>query len=230
MTIPRRAVVFDLDGTLVDSMPLVLQAYVHALEPYCPAMSADEIRRLLGGPPDRFFAQLIPERQNVADALLRLQAFAAAHWKMIVPFTGALALLADLRAASHSIGVWTGRERESTTWILHHNGIGEKLNACICGDDLSSHKPDPAGLAAVLRQLGVERAEAIFVGDAEVDLLAGSELGVRTILITYGRPTSDEISAKAWCLAETPTEAYALVRKELLGEHGGFSMNNTTIS
>lgn len=209
-----RAVVFDLDGTLIDSMPLVLRAYAHALGPFFPAMSDAEIVARLGGPPDRMFAEMLEDSARVNEAMRRLREFSLENWKLIQPFAGMNAFLAELRGAGCAIAIWTGRERESAEWLLREHGVHEHVRAFVCGDDMPTHKPDPAGLAEVLRQLGVGTAESLFVGDADVDVLAGAAIGVRTVLIRGAREVPGEVAAKAWRIAATPADAYAIVRAE----------------
>ena len=212
-----RAVIFDLDGTLVDSMPLVLRAFAHALEPYCGAMTPEEITAHLGGPPDRMLQKLIGDDRKVPEAMQRLMDYDVANWRLIQPFAGMHALLDHLRGARQALGLWTGRERESTGLILREHGIEAKLDAWVCGDDLPTHKPHPGGLEEALRQLTVTREQALFVGDADVDVLAGSACGVRTLLICHDREVDPAIRAKAWRAVTTPAEAYAMVRAELPG-------------
>lgn len=206
--------VFDLDGTLVDSMPMVLRAYAHALEPFRPGLTAETIRRALGGPPGRFFAEMISDPRQMAEASRRLRDYGAEHWKLMQPFGEMLALLGELRAAAHALAVWTGRERESTLWLMRQHGIDALVHELVCGDDLPSHKPDPAGLEEVLRRLGVARENAVFVGDSEVDVLAGSAIGVRTILITHGVRPDAHIESRAWRVVASVGEASALLRGE----------------
>ncbi|HWA86319.1 MAG TPA: HAD-IA family hydrolase [Opitutus sp.] len=210
-----RAVVFDLDGTLVDSMPLVLRAYAHALQPFYPNLTDEEITARLGGPPERMFAEMLVEPECAETALRRLKECSLANWKLIRPFTGMAALLADLRAAGCASAIWTGRERESAEWLLREHGIAPQVQTFVCGDDLATHKPDPAGLAEVLHRLDVPVGETLFVGDADVDVLAGAAIGVRTLLIHHGRPLDATVRAKAWRVAVSPSEAYAIVRGEL---------------
>lgn len=216
MTALRRAAVFDLDGTLIDSMPLVLQAYAEAVKPFHPEMTEDEIRGYLGGPPERIFAGMPLTAQQAAEALRRLRTAGGERWRRIDAFPGAAALLRELRGAGVAVGVWTGRERESTEWLARRHGFWDLLETCVCGDDLPSHKPDPAGLAEVLRRLGVDTAGAMFVGDADVDVLAGAALGVRTLLITHGLTVGAEAMSRAWQVVKAPAEAYARVRMELM--------------
>jgi HAD superfamily hydrolase (TIGR01509 family) len=212
-----RAVIFDLDGTLVDSMPLVLRAFAHALRPYCGEMSPEEITSHLGGPPDRMLRKLIGDDRKVPEAMQRLLDFDVANAQLIQPFDGMHGLLDHLRDSRLTLALWTGRERESTLAILSEHGIGSKLHACVCGDDLDTHKPHPGGLEDALRQLGVTRDEALFVGDADVDVLAGAAAGVRTLLIAHDRVIDPAVRAKAWKTVTTPAEAYALVRAEIAG-------------
>jgi len=212
---PTRAVIFDLDGTLVDSMPLVLRAFAHALLPYCGELTPEAITSHLGGPPDRMFRKLIADERNVPEAMQRLMDYDLANWRLIQPFEGMHALLDHLEREQQSLALWTGRERESTELILKEHGITPKLDVWVCGDDLPTHKPHPGGLEEALRQLAVARDEALFVGDADVDVLAGSAGGVRTLLIAHDRVIDPAIRAKAWRTVATPAEAYAIVQVEV---------------
>lgn len=215
MKTPLRAVVFDLDGTLIDSMPMVLQAYAHALAPFFPDLSEEQLRARLGGPPDRMFAEMLAG-DDVQCALTRLRDYSVANWKMMQPFAGMHAILDDLKTV-HAVALWTGRDRKSTEWLLQEHGMSGKFKLWVCGDDLGSHKPDPEGLTEVLRRLSASREETIFVGDADVDVLGGSAIQVRTILITHGRPIDAAVKALAWRIVETPDQAYAVLRQESCG-------------
>ena len=206
-----RAVIFDLDGTLVDSMPLVLKAFAHALKPARGDISEEKILSHLGGPPERTFVDMLETPAQIAEAMQRLRDYSVENWRLIRPFAGMHGLLDGLRTAQQGVAVWTGRERESAEWILNEHNIHSRLDACVCGDDLPTHKPHPGGLEETLRILAVELDEALFVGDADVDVLAGSAAGVRTLLITHDRVVADDILGQAWRTVGTPAEAYAIV-------------------
>lgn len=213
---PVRVVVFDLDGTLVDSLPLVLEAIHHALEPFGSRPTADIFARL-GGPPDRFLADLLPDPAHVPAAVQRMAQFHRRHHHRIQPFAGAADLLADLGRQGIRVGVWTGRDRVSTTSLIERHQLGPLLAEVLCGDDLPTHKPDPQGLLTLLGRLGGSPQEALLVGDADVDVLGGHASGVDTVLIRHARTPEADVLARCWRAVETPAEAYALVRSAVAG-------------
>jgi HAD superfamily hydrolase (TIGR01509 family) len=209
-----RAVVFDLDGTLLDSLPLVLAAIAHAVEPHGRAPTMD-IFAHLGGPPQRFLPALLGDLAHLPGALARLEAFHRRNTHLIRPFAGAARLLEALRAQAVRTALWTGRDRVSADRLLREHALGGFLDTVVCGDDLPTHKPDPAGLREIMRRLGVAPAETLFVGDADVDVLGGVACGVDTILIRHNRTVEAHIAAQTWQAVPTPAEAFALVSTRL---------------
>jgi pyrophosphatase PpaX len=203
-----RAVVFDLDGTLVDSMPLVLSAVAHALAPY-GERTPSEILASLGGPPARFLERLLADAAHVPVALKRMEAFHRDHAHLIVPFGDVGAALTRLAQAAR-LGLWTGRDRESTLWLLAQHRLVAHFGVTLCGDDLATHKPDPEGLRLIMRRLAVAPEETLFVGDADVDVIGGAAAGIRTVLIRAGRSVPSEVLARAWRVVETPADALEL--------------------
>ena len=205
------AVVFDLDGTLVDSLSLVLRSIAHAIEPFGPPRPTMEIFARLGGPPERFLPGLIGSDQHVPEAMERMGAFHRANQHLIAPFTGAALALENLRARGIALAIWTGRDRESGEWLLREQGLTELFATVVYGDDLPTHKPEPEGMREILRRLDVPAAETIFVGDADVDVLGGVAAGVDTILIRHARELNAAVRGQAWRTVETPADAFALL-------------------
>ena len=206
----RRTIVFDLDGTLVDSLPLVLGAIRHAIAPHGGEVSMD-IFAHLGGPPETFMRNLVKDPGHVPEALRRMYAYHHQNAHLIRPYDGARPLLERLAAGGVQAAVWTGRDRASTDVLLRAHGLDALLAAVVWGDDLASHKPDPAGLIEILSRLGCPAAETLFVGDADVDVLGGDACGVDTVLIRHQRTIERHVLARAWQVVATPAEAYACV-------------------
>ncbi len=208
--VPRQAVVFDLDGTLIDSLPLVLAAIRHAIAPF-GGMTSMEIFAQLGGPPESFMAKLVGDPAHVPEALHRMQWYHQEYAHTIQLYAGARLLLERVQQRGAKAAVWTGRDRRTTDALLREHGLDVLLATVVCGDDLSSHKPDPAGLREIMRRLGSSAAAMLFVGDADVDVLGGHACGVDTVLIRHERVPEPGIRAKAWRVVVTPAEAYAQV-------------------
>jgi len=209
-----RAVVFDFDGTLVNSLPLVLASICHALEPFGPK-PATEIFAKLGGPPERFLPLLLNDAANVPAALARMDAYHRANNHLVELFVGAAPMLQRLRKFGIQTAIWTGRDRLSTELLLRQLGLAAEFAVAVCGDDLPTHKPNPEGLREVMRRLAVDPADTLFVGDADVDVIGGHACGVATILIRHAREIADEIVRKSWQAVATPAEAFDLVVRSL---------------
>jgi HAD superfamily hydrolase (TIGR01549 family) len=205
-----RAVVFDLDGTLVDSLPLVLQSIAHGIQPFGPRPTMEIFGRL-GGPPERFLPTLLDDIAHVPEALARMEAFHRANSHLIQPFTSVAAALQRLRGAGLQLGIWTGRDRASTEPLLRSFAMESWFGAVVCGDDFTTHKPNPEGLREIVRRFGVLPTETLFVGDADVDVLGGVGCGVDTILIRHGREIAADVTALAWRSVSSPAEALELV-------------------
>jgi pyrophosphatase PpaX len=205
-----KSVVFDLDGTLVDSLPLVLRAFSHALAPFAPEPTM-QIFAHLGGPPERIFPTLLGGDRHLPEAMTRLEAFNRDNHHLIEPFVGVGVVLEKLRLGDVSLAIWTGRDRQSAEWLLHRHGLGGFFETVMCGDDLPSHKPDPAGLEAILVRLGASPDDTLLVGDADVDVLGGVACGVDTLLIAHAREVEPSVRAKTWRTVSSPFEAYELV-------------------
>jgi HAD superfamily hydrolase (TIGR01509 family) len=206
-----RAVIFDLDGTLIDSMPLVLRAFAHALAPYRPELDEQAIFQLLGGPPSRTLRELTGDETKAAGALARLEEFGFENGALVKPFDGMREMLGDLRSRGLLLAVWTGRDRATTQAIIDAHGLGGYFSEIVCGDDLSTHKPDPEGIQAILTRLGLSPQDALYAGDADADVLGGYTSGVPTVLIHHGRDVDPVVSVKAWQVVPFPADAYALI-------------------
>ena len=207
---PTGSVIFDLDGTLIDSLPLVLRAFSHALEPFAPQPTM-QIFAHLGGPPERIFPGLLGGDRHLREAIERLQTFNRDNHHLIEPFVGVGVVLEKLRLRDIPLAIWTGRDRESAEWLLQRHRLRGFFETIMCGDDLPTHKPDPAGLREILLRLKAKAADALLVGDADVDVLGGAACGVDTLLINHAREVEKTVLAKTWRTVSSPFEAYELV-------------------
>jgi HAD superfamily hydrolase (TIGR01509 family) len=189
---PIRAVLFDLDGTLVNTWALYLESYLRTLEPYAGRrLSLDEIRQLHPSSEMRALHSVVPADQ-VADAHASLLAnYRALHDELFAGvYPGVLAMLAALRARGLTLGVVTGKSRGA--WAVTHpaSGLGD-FAVFVGDDDVAEAKPSPDGLRLALRRLDVSTDEALYVGDSIPDASAARDAGVRFAAALWAKRSGD---------------------------------------
>jgi len=195
MPVEPKAVVLDLDGTLVDSLP-DLAASVNELlrERGRPALETSEVAGMIGdGTPklvERAFLARGVARDEIETALPRFLAiYEARPTALSRPFPGAETTLTHLAAEGWRLGLCTNKPMRATRIMLRALDLEQFFGAVIAGDSLPVRKPDPAPLRAALQTLGVVPARGIAVGDHANDLLAAAAAGVAAIWAEYGYGT-----------------------------------------
>jgi phosphoglycolate phosphatase len=191
---PFEAVVFDLDGTLIDSAP-DLCALVNEMlaEVGRPGLDLAEVRRMIG---DGARALLerglrasggVPQTVDL-DALFAefLRRYARMPVRPGQVHNGVVRMLEALTESGVRLGLCTNKPQEPTDRLLAALGLARLLTVAIGGDALPVRKPDAGHLLAVLARLGVEVAAAALVGDSRTDLLTARATGVPCILVSSG--------------------------------------------
>ena len=209
----KRAAIFDLDGTLVDSMSFVVETFIEAVGPFRSRPTREEVLSHLGGPLETCLRNVLgpSAAASFPSAMERLTGLQRGREASLVPYEGAKELLAMLASRGAKLGIWTGRDRWSTLRMMDAHGFAGLFGAVVCGDDLPTHKPDPEGLLLAIRQLAVQPHEVVFLGDADVDILGGHAAGVHTILIHHGRVAPAHVNSRAAEIYADPRGAYAAV-------------------
>ncbi|MEM9708851.1 MAG: HAD-IA family hydrolase [Pseudomonadota bacterium] len=183
-----RAVLFDLDGTLVDSLPSIVGAANALLadlgaEPITDALGAS----FVGWGERVFLEKLIAARGLSADAEALRQPYLT-HYEDLARETRAIPgtreALDSLKVDGVLLGLVTNKPRAPLGPSLVAAGLDGLFDIVIAGDDLPKRKPDPAPLRHAMAELGVERA--IYVGDSPVDSEAAARAGLPFLLYTEG--------------------------------------------
>lgn len=187
-----RPIVFDLDGTLVDSAP-DLHAAANAMlaELGRPALSLRQVTGFVGnGVPklvERCLDAMGGQQGQHAEALARFRRhYDAAPARLTRPYPGALATARALRTAGCRLGICTNKPEKPARTLLRLLGVDALFDTVVGGDTLPAHKPDPAPLLRTIDTLGGSSASALFVGDSEVDALTAENAGVAFALFTRG--------------------------------------------
>lgn len=201
----RRAILFDLDGTLIDTTDLILRCFEHSWQNVCGLGHSREaligtfgiplreaMRRLMVQMSDVKAASENEGEVNLIERLLdEYRLFNIAnHDVMACPFDGAEEVITQLRARGYFIGVVTSKGRELAMRGLRlcspHMIIGKLIDAAVFLEDTDKHKPHPEPLLAALEKLNVPPACAAYVGDSSHDMIAGRRAGVQTVAALWG--------------------------------------------
>jgi phosphoglycolate phosphatase len=198
-------VIFDLDGTLIDSAPDMHRAVNRMLDDLgCAPLSLADIRSMVGDGASALIARALAARQCVtADPAKALALFLEHYEAEPTTFTRTYpdvhGTLDRLRAHGLTLALCTNKPARLTQMILERLEIDRYFVRVIAGDSLPFRKPDPRALLAVLTGLDTHMAATLMVGDSEVDAATAQAAGVPFILMTYGyhRGPIDGISSIA---------------------------------
>ncbi|WP_018157338.1 HAD family hydrolase [Demetria terragena] len=188
-------VIFDLDGTLVDTVPLIVASYQHTFQTHL-GRTEDEarIKNWIGQPLIRAFREVDPDLADQMYATY-LEWNNAHTEEMIRPFAGAGELLTALAAAGVRVGVATSKRRGQAQRALALTGLDSLIDPTVTLEDTSAHKPDPEPIRLACKAIGALEDESVYVGDAAVDVLAGQAAGLQTVAVTWGAGTPEALRA-----------------------------------
>ena len=198
-------VVFDLDGTLIDSAPDMHRAVNLMLADLgCAPLTLPDIRSMVGDGASALIARALAARQCVsADPTEALTQFLEHYEKEPTAFTRTFAGVAEtlgrLQATGLTLAVCTNKPTRLTTMILERLEIDHFFTRVVAGDSMPFRKPDPRALMEVVNGFGTPKAATIMVGDSEVDAATAHSAGVPFVLMTYGyhRGPIEDISSIA---------------------------------
>jgi len=204
-----QAVVFDQDGTLINTFIPAMRAYsavtgreigLAELEPVAHLGAARNlVSALLGRPAtdaddDAFHDAL-------ADAVAGVE-----------PYPGIIALLRELREAGLGTGVATNSDARSAAVVLGASGLDVLMDTVVTVDQVSGPKPNPESIQLAVRQLGVTPDKVAFVGDSRADMQAARTAGVLAIAAGWGQQTPGIPRDDFDLIADTPADVARLVR------------------
>lgn len=201
-----RAVLFDIDGTLIDSNALHVAAWVRAFHEHGYEISAEAIHAQIGKGGDNLVPTLLPQTDD--DVRKQIEGshgtiFAADYLDRAKPFRNAAELLRHAHAAGKQVVLASSAKQSEVDHYIGLLDVADILAATTSIDDVDQSKPEPDIFAAALRKIGIEPAGAIVVGDTIWDVEAARRIGLDTIaLLSGGVPPRALESAGAIALYE----------------------------
>ncbi|UQN31356.1 HAD-IA family hydrolase [Brachybacterium kimchii] len=191
----RPVVLFDLDGTLVDTVGLIVDSYAHVFERFGIAgIEEAEVRSWIGLALEETFEALDPQRAPaMAEAYRKFNV--GHHDERIAPYLGADAHVGALLDAGADVGVVTSKGSELARRGLAATAM-PSIDVVIGKEHTLAHKPDPAPLRHALEVLGARAEDAVYVGDAATDLQAAHAAGMAAVGVTWGAGTRPALEAQ----------------------------------
>ncbi len=193
-----KAMLFDIDGTLVDSVAAYVEVAQGAAEAFGLKVSTEQVRRALATGRN-FLKDVVPQDQRDRDTTVKeLSAHAIREWPRVLQehakvFEGLAETLDALKALGIRLGIVSGA-RSEVLELLRVAGILDRFESIVLGSDVAKGKPDPEGILKCLRQLDVAPAETIYIGDTPVDIQASHAAGVRVVGVLSGAGDSAMLS------------------------------------
>lgn len=190
------ALLFDLDGTLIDSIELIMRSMRHAFDGHPTASPTDaEWRALIGRPLRDSFREFVTEEAEVDHLFGRYREYQLEHHDRLVrPYDGIVAAIQGFAAAGHPMAIVTSKADWLALRALAHVGLDTAISVVVGCDSCTRHKPHPEPVERALALLRAAPEDAIFVGDSPHDVESGRAARVRTIGVTWGASGRDELA------------------------------------
>lgn len=218
MIISVQSIIFDLDGTLLNTLGDLTASVNYALDKMgYPLRRTNEIRQRVGNGLNTLIKKSVPEETAAADTE-RTFGFFMEHYssQMTVttaPYDGINEMLDTLVSEDFRLGVVSNKSQDAAEPLCKHF-FGKRFGVCIGHRSDMLKKPAPDSLLIAAQKLGTDRSKAIYIGDSAIDVETARNAGIPCIGVTWGfRDSNDFIFAKPDYTANTPDEIIDIIKK-----------------
>lgn len=218
-----KAIIFDLDGTLLDSIADIAMATNKVLRQNdLPGHPVAKFVEFIGNGARRIVQRALPEHLKRDEAFVDeiLEAYKVAYKENIVVesklFDGIAELLKFLNKSGLPIAIFTNKPHDQTMLIADKLLRGFKFEVVLGQKDENPKKPDPFGALWIAEQLGVKPADVLFVGDSAVDVNTAKNAQMQMVGVSWGYSKENELEdAECETIVDTPSELKALIEKRM---------------
>ena len=209
-----RLIIFDLDGTLLDTREDIANACNHALQMCgCPERALEEYNMLVGRGIYNLFREALPFEKRCEDMVMKMKSHCIPYYNnhicdMTKPYPGIIRMLEDLSSKGIAFAIASNKYQEGTE-ILVEKLLKRYSFIRISGQrDGKPIKPDPLIVSEAMEGVpGIKLDEVVYCGDSDVDMQTGIGAGVKTIGVTWGFRTREELEAYSpYALIDHPSE------------------------
>ena len=181
-----KAIIFDFDGTLANTLPICFYAFQHVFKVFDNKdLTSNDIKEMFG-PSETGIIRNNLSNINKEDAIeYYYEKYSEVHKSLVEINPEILELLNSIKAAEIKIGIFTGKAKRSLDISLKALDMEGLFDVIITGDDVINPKPHPEGLLKALSLLEVKNSEAIYIGDSDADIAAGIRANVFTIGVQW---------------------------------------------
>lgn len=217
-----KLIIFDLDGTLLDTIDDLAAACNHALvQCGCPERERDEYFMFVGRGIDNLFRGALPEGKKTDEMVARMRKSFVPYYNehgcdLTKPYEGIISLLRTLSGKGIRFAIASNKYQAGTEALVSRY-FGEFSFVRILGQrEGMPIKPDPGIVTEAMEGVpGIRPEEVVYCGDSDVDMMTGTNAGVRTIAVTWGFRSADILrSYNPWLLAECPQEIADAIMQE----------------
>ena len=209
-----QTVLFDLDGTLIDSVDLIVDSYHHAYQVHgLPPQSREEILVGIGTPLRSVFGGMTDDAAKIDAWIATYREYNLAHHDTrIHPYDGTVAMVRQIKASGCRLGLVTSKNHAGALRGLALVGLADMMEVIVGADDVVNPKPHPEPVERALTVLGMPAETCVYVGDSHHDIHSGRSAGTWTAGVTWGPfdRAHLELAAPDY-LCDTPREFLDLI-------------------
>ncbi|MFK3960539.1 pyrophosphatase PpaX [Guptibacillus hwajinpoensis] len=188
-------ILFDLDGTLINTNDLIMASFRHTFEHFYPGRYEDEeLKQFIGEPLYLTFAKHDERRAEEMVAFYREHNIAN-HDKLVTEFDGVFETVKTLSENGYKLAIVTSKMRNTVEMGLKLTELDQFFPVVITVDEVENPKPHPEQLETAMKELRSDREETIMVGDSQYDILAGQNAGVTTVGVSWTIKGSDFLAS-----------------------------------
>jgi phosphoglycolate phosphatase len=194
----KKLVIFDLDGTLLDTIADLAESANHALKQLgYPTRDVETIRTFVGNGVNKLLFRALPDEEKTEENMMRMRThfvpyYDAHNADLSAPYPGIVALLEELQAKGLRMAVASNKYQEATVKLVKHYFPMIDFVEVLGQREGINVKPDPSIVFDILKKAGVSKEETLYVGDSGVDMQTAINAGVDAIGVTWGfRPRTE---------------------------------------